>query len=185
MNTVLIFTDAATSPSMNISVGAFLCLEEKELKKIFPFNSSELFFYLENKVIYQVYCSKKATWSEIKIAIDALNYLIPQSTSMVKMYSDCQSLCDLLGKRKEKLLKNNFNNRAGIMLQNADLYKELYRIAEKFQLSILKLKGHQKIYDSIKLEEKIFAILDKLSRKKLRELIDRNGLNFETLTRVQ
>ncbi|MEO8402488.1 MAG: RNase H family protein [Gammaproteobacteria bacterium] len=171
MNTLLIFTDAATSSSENISVGAFLLLEEKEFQKYIDFNLNDLFIQLENKIVYKKYNSKKSTWSEIQTAIDALNHTHLPSASIVKMYTDCQSLCDLLGKRKEKLLKNNFITRAGKVLQNADLYKELYQTAEKFQLSTLKIKGHQKVSDSTRLEEKIFSILDKFSRRKLRELL--------------
>lgn len=172
MDTMLIFTDAATSAKMNIAVGAFLYLDQKFMQTHADYSIEDLYVKLVNLVVYQKYVSKKSTWSEVKIVIDALNFLHKklQSIQKVEIYTDCQSLCDLLGKRKEKLQKNNFTTRTGKILQNANLYKELFEIAEKFQIKTLKIKGHSSQAKRFTLQEKIFSILDKLSRKKLRSL---------------
>ena len=133
----------------------------------------DLYTKLDDLVVYRKYISKKSTWSEIKIVIDALNFLHQnlESIQKIEIYTDCQSLCDLLGKRKEKLQKNNFTTRAGWVLHNANLYKELFEITEKFQIQTLKIKGHSSISYRSTLQEKIFAVLDKCSRKKLRFLL--------------
>ena len=44
-------------------------------------------------------------------------------TRKVEIYIDCQSLCDLIGQRKDKLEKNNFMIKKGKVLQHAELYK--------------------------------------------------------------
>jgi ribonuclease HI len=173
MNTILIFTDAATSSKMNIAVGAFLYLDQNLMQNYAECSIEDLYTKLDELVVYQKYVSKKSTWSEIKIVIDSLNFLSKnlEPIQKVEIYTDCQSLYDLLGKRKEKLQKNNFTTRTGKILQNANLYKELFEIAEKFQIQTFKIKGHSPISYRLTLQEKIFAVLDKLSRKKLRFLL--------------
>ncbi len=158
MDKIFIFTDAATSAKMNISVGVFLCLGELSETNI------------AEQVIYETYASKKSTESEIKIAIAALTYAIScqHKLSSVELYTDCQNLCDLLGKRKEKLQQNNFMTRSGKTLAHAALYQELYRIADQLQITVFKVKGHAA--KRVGLPERIFSIIDKLCRKKLRSL---------------
>ena len=173
MNAILIFTDAATSSKMNIAVGAFLCMDQNEIQNYAECSIEDLYTQLADKIVYQKYDSKKSTWSEIKTVIDSLNFIHQHSPSIqkVEIYTDCQSLCDLLGKRKEKLQKNNFITRTGQVLQNASLYQELYSIAEKFQITPFKIKGHSAKSNRVSVQERIFSVLDKLSRRKLRSLL--------------
>jgi len=173
INTMLIFTDAATSSKMNIAVGAFLCIDQNEIQNYAESKIEDLYAKLADKIVYQKYDSKKSTWSEIKTVIDSLNFIHQHSpsTQRIEIYTDCQSLCDLLGKRKEKLQKNDFITRAGHALPNASLYKELYSIAGKFQIIPFKIKGHSAKSNRISVQEKIFSVLDKLSRRKLRSLL--------------
>jgi ribonuclease HI len=172
-DTLLIFTDAATSPQRCIAVGAFLCLRQQELDAYAEFTQTDLFAKFVNSIIYKEYESKKSTWSEIRTVIDAL-YLIQKNCSEgqhIEIYTDCQSLCDLMQTRKEKLEKNNFITRTGKVLQHADLYKELFAITGKFHIRIIKIKGHASAANRLSVPEKIFSILDKLSRKKLRSIL--------------
>lgn len=159
---------------MNMAVGAFLCLDQNQMRDYTECTIEDLYAKLANKITYKQYTSKKSTWSEIKTIIDSLNFIHQNSTEVkkIEIYTDCQSFCDLLNKRKEKLLKTNFITRTGKVLQNAGLYKELFFIAEKFQLHIFKVKGHHPKSNRVSLQEKIFSVLDKLSRRKLRSLLD-------------
>jgi ribonuclease HI len=170
---ILLFTDAATSSKMNIAVGAFLCLDQKLMQNYAECSIKDLYIKLADRIVYQKYVSKKSTWAEIKIVVDALNFLHKNGESIqkVEIYSDCQSLCDLLGKRKEMILQNNFRTRTGKILENAILYKELFKSAEQFQIQTFKIKGHCQISNRLTLQEKIFAVLDRFSRKKLRSLL--------------
>lgn len=173
MDKILIFTDAATSPTMHISVGAFLFLDEIQMQNFSDCTINDLYSKLSNMIIYQQYASKKSTWSEIKNVIDSLNFIYKKFGVVrnIEIYTDCQSLCDLLGRRKEKLQRTNFITRAGKILPNADLYRELFSIAEKFQIQTFKMKGHHSKSNRVSLQEKIFDVLDKLSRQKLRETV--------------
>jgi ribonuclease HI len=170
---LLLFTDAATSPQACVAVGAFLCLTPLELDEYAEFTHTGLSAKLAGSIAYNTYASKKSTWSEIQTVIDALYHIqknFPPGKH-IEIYTDCQTLCDLMQGRKEKLEKNNFITRTGKVLQNADLYKELFAITEKFKIRIFKIKGHAATMNRLTIHEKIFSILDKLSRKKLRSLL--------------
>ncbi len=172
MDKIIIFTDAATSPTMHIAIGAFLFLDQQQMQSFAECSINDLYYKLRDEIIYHQYSSKKSTWSETKTVIDSLKYIHKKFNTIpnVEIYTDCQSLCDLLGKRKEKLQKNNFITRTGKVLQNADLYQELFLIAEKFKIQTFKIKGHHSKSNRMSLQEKIFDVLDKFSRKKLREI---------------
>lgn len=172
MDTIYIFTDAATSPQMNVSIGAFICVDKDLLQQYAECNAQDLNNKLIDQIVYQQYSSKKSTWSEIKTAIDALHFVHANLPFIrkIEIYTDCQSLCDLLNKRKEKLQNNNFITRTGKTLNNANLYKELFECVEKFEIQVLKIKGHSSTASRLTIQEKIFAALDKLSRKKLRAI---------------
>lgn len=174
-DTIIIFTDAATSAKTMTAVGAFLCLDKQNFDNYARNGLEDLTSKLADWVVYKEYKSKKSTWSEIKTAIDALNMVLQKygPGRNIEIYTDCNSLCDLLSRRKEKLKTTNFVTRAGKILQNADLYKELFAIADKFQIKTFKIKGHDSKAHRLSLHAKIFAILDKLSRKKLRVSVDK------------
>src|SRR3990167_4574272 len=104
-DTFSIFTDAATSPQAGIAIGAFLCLDERHIVKYAEICMEMLSAELSEKAVYIEFESNKSTWSEIKTAISALDSVLKMTKPgcKVEIYTDCQSLCDLLGKRKEKL----------------------------------------------------------------------------------
>jgi ribonuclease HI len=173
-NRMLIFTDAATSSKCGIAIGAFLFLEQRLVNEYAGYSNEELFRKISERVVYKKYFSKKSTWSEIRTVIDALQVLEENIATgfNVEVYTDCQSLCDLLTRRKAKLEQSNFITRSGKVLANAELYKELFAVTNKFRLSTFKLKGHTSVSHRLTLPEKIFAILDKSSRKELRAMVE-------------
>lgn len=170
---MLIFTDAATSPQAGVAIGTFFYLNQSHLKNYAECSMDDLLIKLADKIIFKKYISKKSTWAEIKTVIDALYFVEKNSESVrnIEIYTDCQSVCDLLGKRKEKLQKSHFITRTGKILQNAELYKALYAIAAKFKIQIFKVQGHAAVRHRLTAQEKIFAVLDKLSRRRLRSIL--------------
>src|SRR3990167_904163 len=97
-NTISIFTDAATSPQAGVAVGAFLCIDERYLINYAEFSMEMLSAELSDKVVYSEFASNKSTWAEIKTAIHALDSAlnITKPGCKIEIYTDCQSLCDLL-----------------------------------------------------------------------------------------
>lgn len=174
IETILIFIDAATSAKAKIAVGIFLCLAQAYFEHYAKMTPEILPKKLADFVVFKQYISKKSTWSEIKTVIDALYAVMKKygPGHKIEIFTDCQSLCDLLSRRKEKLIKNNFITKSGIPLQNADLYAELFAIADRFQIMTFKIKGHDSIANRLNLHEKVFAMLDNLSRKKLRSILN-------------
>jgi ribonuclease HI len=168
--TFVIFTDAATSSKHSFSVGAFICVSRQHIEKFNEFTDQELYEKLSEQIVYHEYASHKSTWSEIKTAIDALYSIIDKSGVHKKceIYTDCQSLYDLINERRVKLEKNNFMTSSGKIHTNADLYRELFAISEKFAIQVFKIKGHSPAAHRLTVHEKIFTILDKSCRKKLR-----------------
>lgn len=173
LDTISVFTDAGTSAQMNTAIGTFLCLDQSQLQKFEKYDMAELYCKTTDLVVYQQYITKKSTWAEIKTAIDALNFIHDnlESINNVEIYTDCQSLYDLLCKRKESLLKNNFITRTGKILNNVDLYKTLYLTVNNFQIKVFKVKGHVAKSHRVSLQEKIFSVVDHLTRKKLRDVL--------------
>lgn len=173
-NIISIFTDAATSPQQGIAIGAFLIFSEEDKAQFAECNINARTDILSKKIIYHTYASNKSTWSEIKTVIEALNYVqnFLQPGIAIELFTDCKSVCDLLGKRKKKLEENKFITKSGKILQHAILYQELFTLTEKFQIQVFKIKGHQAKSNNLTLDEKIFSVLDKLSRKKMREVLE-------------
>jgi ribonuclease HI len=169
----IIFTDAATSSKFKVAVGVYLCLDSIYLDSLSTCSDEVLASNLFDQIVCTRYASKKSTWSEIKTVIDALSEVLPTAGPDMKVaiYTDCQSLCDLLGRRKEKLERNNFITKAGKVLENASLYRELFELADKLQIKTFKIKGHHSTTHHLTIHDKIFAILDKLSRAKLRSIV--------------
>lgn len=172
IETVIVFSDAATSSKANLAIGAFLFLNQSNMKEYTDYSNQDLMTALKKLVVYKKYPSHKSTWAEIKTAIDAL-YTLQQnhSSPQIEIYTDCQSLCDLLGHRREKLEKNNFMTQSGKLHQNTILYKALFAIADKFQINILKIKGHDRSAHRFTVQSRIFAVLDKLCRNQLRSIL--------------
>jgi ribonuclease HI len=156
-----------------IAIGAFLFLEKGHFNEYADYSNDELFKKISEKVVYKQYFTKKSSWAEIKTVVYSLQVLEEsfETDFNVEVYTDCQSLCDLLERRKTKLEQTNFITRSGKVLENAELYKELFMMTNKFNIHIFKLKGHTATSHRMSLPQKIFAILDKLSRKELRATV--------------
>lgn len=164
--TFYLFTDAAVSPQNNLGVTAFLCLNQLDLEKL----TKESCINLAHNIHFQEIVSRKSSYLEILSAMHGLNTLRKKVDykADVEIFTDCQSLCDLLGVRKQKLLEQNFISRSGKILANAHLYQELFSIANHFNITAHKLKGHSPQSYRINIYEQIFAMLDREVRKKLR-----------------
>lgn len=144
-----IFTDCSVNQKHKISIGSFLFLDHLREN-------------VQDLIQYKEYKSSRSTWSEIQTVIEALKLC---STKSITLYTDCQSVCDLLGRRREKidsLIKNNK------LIKNIEHYKEFYKITDQFNITVIKIKAHSKI---ITLEDKIFSYVDKASRKKLKSIV--------------
>lgn len=179
METIMIFTDAATSPQAEVAIGVSLCINKNNLEQYASLSSQALREKVMQEVSCRFYRSKKSTEAEIKTVVDTLQALRAKmgDNHHIELYTDCQSLCDLLVKRKNKLQENEFQTRSGKVHQHAALYKTLYNITSQFEIKLFKVKGHATKSHRVGLAEQIFDILDKLSRQKLRQYLNNPAIN--------
>ncbi len=88
----------------------------------------------------------------------------------INLYSDCQTLTDLL-RRRDKLQANDFvSGKKKTELANADLYKEFYALYDLIKPQIIWVKGHSRNAGQ-SVEQKNFQIIDQKVRKELRLLV--------------
>lgn len=106
--------------------------------------------------------------AEIHGVINSLQ-LAPKNKP-VKLYTDCQTVVKLKD-RRQKLERTSFISQSkNQILANADLYKAFYKIYDQNIPEIIWLKGHTSRIEATK-EQKIFSVLDKQVRDKLRTAI--------------
>lgn len=155
MKKIKLFCDGSVSPQKNIGFGAYLIVDE-----IFDLE------FLKDKIKIKRFDNTSSTKLEIQTLIWALESLNKKNI-FIEVYTDCQNIISLLD-RKNKLEMLDFNSQSGKILNNAQLYKEFFLIIEKYECHFIKIKGHKKndLKDNI---DKIFNLVDKASRKALRD----------------
>jgi len=172
---VSIITDA--SVSKDFAVGAYWIGDQNELNELetFSLENDMNLILLRDKIKQSIKIitdsNSSSTVFEITTVINALedahkNY--PNSTS-INIYTDCKNIIDLVEKRRVKLEWSGFKNKKGVLINNSELYKELFSLLNPIPTKFIKIKGHCKQTDRENIEQCIFDCVDKLCRKKLRE----------------
>ena len=165
-----VFCDASVLTKKNIAVGAYLILSSKEIESLT--NVHQIQLEVEKKLTYVTLATSKPNVAEITTFIYMLKAFdkLRKIDSVINCYTDCQTLVDLLGERRAKLVANGFSNKKGKLLSHQQLYKDLFSICDQYYLNIHKVKGHQANQDKKTTIDKIFSYVDRFSRKKLRSL---------------
>lgn len=148
-----LFTDGSVNTKTKVGLGAILITNELE----WPVNS---------KVLLKEFNNTSSTTLEIQILLWALRQIEDQRN--VKVYTDSQNTLSLI-ERKTRLIKNDFKSKTGKELNNATLYRQFYSETERLSIELYKVKGHNKSINK-DLIAQIFGIVDKESRKALRQL---------------
>ncbi len=148
-----LFTDGSVNTKTKVGLGAILITNELE----WPVNS---------KVLLKEFNNTSSTTLEIQILLWALRQIEDQRN--VKVYTDSQNTLSLI-ERKTRLIKNDFKSKTGKELNNATLYRQFYSETERLNIKLYKVKGHNKSINK-DLIAQIFGIVDKESRKALRQL---------------
>ncbi len=161
---LLLFTDASVAPQHQIAVGGFLCLTRDDFLSQ---DLDGLLASIPDKIVYREFPTHKSSYAEILTVIEALDYVKALQKSL-RLFTDCQTVCHLLGERRAKLENVHFTTGAGKELAHAELYRELFGRADRFELTWVKLEGHKASKAHKTREDLIFQILDKSVRKKLR-----------------
>lgn len=153
MKKIKLFCDSSVNPQSKVGFAAFLYFEETT----------------EN---LQINTKKFEDTSSTKIELQSFLWAmenIKQTDTFFEVYTDCQNILSLLN-RREKLESNNYLTSTKKQVKNHILYKEFYKIIDKYSCEFIKVKGHKK--SSLKDEtDEIFSKVDKASRRALREYL--------------
>lgn len=151
-----VFTDASVEPVSKVGYGAYLITSEL----------NQSLEELKQKVKVRRFENTSSTKLELEILLWALGE-VEISASRIVLYTDSQNLTTLKG-RRTRLEQNDYLSGKGKLLANHALYKEFFKLSDKLDFDLVKVRGHKP--SSGKDEtEKIFALVDRASRSALRE----------------
>ncbi len=155
MNKQLLFTDGSVNIQSKTGYGASLLITGDEV----------LDENLRSKVKTKCFENTSSTKLELQTLLWALNDIVDKER-YVNVYTDSSNIIQLL-KRRQRLEKNDFRSKQGLLLKNHDLYKEFYQLIDSMDCEFVKVRGHQPSRKKSEIE-RVFALVDKASRKALR-----------------
>ena len=157
---IKIFTDGSVNPQEKIGFGAYFILEDD------TYNLEEI----KNNIKLNKFENTSSTKLELEVLLWALSNENLENKKIL-IYTDCQNILSLL-ERKEKLFESNFTTKTGKIVKNNELYKEFYEKIKKLDCTFLKIKGHKASSKKDEID-KLFNLVDKASRRALREYLNR------------
>ncbi|ARF11728.1 ribonuclease H [Klosneuvirus KNV1] len=144
-----IFTDSSVNTKTKTGIGCYLIL-----------NSLDDEFTQENIQTIQLNDTSSTmaeldTIKHVLIEIDKYNL-----TDDIYLYTDCENFVNLIEKRQynENLVKHT----------NYKEYKEIIDLVNKLKIKVIWVKGHDKQINKTEQYEKIFSVVDKTARFRLR-----------------
>jgi ribonuclease HI len=157
MDTLHIFTDGSYNPATKTGYGAYIAVTD-------PDESTE---FLREQVKVRVFENTSSVRLELETLLWAFKE-VGQREGGIIVYTDSQNIIKLPDRRK-RLEENSYQSGKNRPLKNADLYIEFYKMLEKFNPVFIKVQGHitSKKKDNI---DKLFALVDRESRRALRKL---------------
>ncbi len=157
MTTLRLFTDGSVNPKSKIGYGAFLAVPQDA-----PYSDS-----FKADVFVQKFEQTSSTKLEIQTLIWALT-LIKKLARRILIFTDSQNIIGLHG-RRERLEGNNYLSKKNKPIKNSELYQEFYRLTDQLDCEFTKVKGHKATRQKDE-TEKFFTLVDRASRKALRNL---------------
>ena len=158
---IKLFCDGSVNPQTKIGFGSYFIYDENSLKQ---------------DIRIKKFLDTSSTKLELEVLLWALKdiNLITEDKSIsmksIIVYTDCQNILGL-EKRREKLESNNYKTSTGKIVKNHEIYKEFYEITDILDCTFEKVKGHKKSSQKDDID-KLFNLVDKASRKALREYLD-------------
>jgi ribonuclease HI len=144
---------------------------EKESKT--PENVKTYFFKEKNNIRAEILGANKAL-NELKELL--LKSDITLSNLDLQLYSDCQTLTNLLGRREKLEATGYISDRKKAPLANTDLYQEFFKLYDELQPEIHWVKGHAP-GEADDRNQAHFRVVDKVVRKQLRILVKKENPN--------
>lgn len=155
MEQIFLFTDGSVNVELNIGFGAALIVSDID----------EAIESLQKDVLIKQFENTSSTKLELETLLWALK-MIDGENKKVIIYTDSQNIIGLPG-RRERLERNNYSSKKNERIKNYKLYQEFYRITDKFDCELVKVRGHQQTFRKNKVHQ-IFTLVDRASRNALR-----------------
>jgi ribonuclease HI len=156
MKTILLFTDGSVNVQSKTGWGAFLAFQEtKEIPENLP-----------EQVRIKQFENTSSTKLELQTLLWALQNIETENCKIV-VYTDSQNIIGLPA-RHERFQKNEYHNKKGELIKNHQLYKDFFQQTDKLDIDFIKVRGHKKTAQKDNID-KIFTIVDRASRRALRE----------------
>lgn len=162
MKQLLLFCDGSVNPQKKIGFAAY-------------------FIYDNNLITQDIKIKRFEDTSSTKLEIETLLWALSDlkyKDEEILVYTDCQNILSL-EKRRKKLELNNYKTSTGKIVKNHELYKNFYKIIDNIKentiCKIEKVKGHKKSNEKNEID-KLFNLVDKASRKALREYLKEEEL---------
>lgn len=160
-----IFTDSSVDPVVKRGIGCFIFIESPLTEKSLTEDSVSDFFVIGgldgcdkylNYVKFEETSSTEAELQTFKHIMSILDTNEKIKTDRpIYLYTDCQRIVNLY---TEKSYPKDHTH--------SQLYKDVLTSIQKYNITVLKIKGHSNNKSSI--ADKIFSLVDKASRKTLR-----------------
>ncbi len=159
MNEINLFCDGSVNPQRKIGFAAYFILRDEE----------QNFESIKKSIKIKKFEDTSSTKLELEVLLWALEDELIMNEKIV-VYTDCQNILGL-EKRREKLEANNYKTSTGKIVKNHVLYKKFYKIIDNLDCTFEKVKGHKKTSQKNDID-KLFNLVDKASRKALREYLN-------------
>jgi ribonuclease HI len=151
-----IFTDSSVDPILKKGIGCYLLFDGSL--------NDEIDIQIQNERLNYL---KLVDTSSTRAEMETFKYIMSElqtngtlsKNKKITIYTDCQRIVNLF---EEKSYPSDHTH--------AELYKELLSFIEKFNLNIVKIKGHSK--NKTQVEDIMFSLVDKNSRNVLRAYRD-------------
>jgi ribonuclease HI len=156
MDTFYLFTDGSVNTTTKIGYGAYLVVSDLT-------TSIEI---AKSRIKLNRFEDTSSSKLEIQTLLWALG-IVEVSNKKLIIFTDSQNIIELPG-RREKLEHNNYMTKTGNLLANHELYKSLFKLIDRHDYKLEKVKGHQKTANRNEIE-RLFTLVDRASRKALRE----------------
>jgi ribonuclease HI len=155
MEELLLFTDGSVNTKSNIGYGGYLLVS----------NDLHLLSSIKEKIKIKQFADTSSTKLELQTLLWALSENDLHDKKII-IYTDSQNIVGLES-RRERLINNNFISKQNKLLKNHLLYQEFYKITDKLNCEIIKVRGHQVSHKKEYIDQ-IFTFVDRASRNALR-----------------
>lgn len=154
-----LFTDGSVNPQLKFGYGAYLLVDTNEV----------LCEALEDSVKVKRFEQTSSSKLELQTLLWAINDLCT-SKRKILIYTDCQNILGLHA-RRDRLEKNGYRSKNNKPISNYELYQEFYKLTDSLECEFVKVKGHKRSREKDE-TDRLFTLVDRASRKALRENAD-------------